>query len=924
MLSLGLLSFATPWILAGLATLPILWWLLRAVPPSPRRVAFPAIRLLFGLEQREETPHRTPWWLLFLRLCLAALVIAAFAHPVINPARELTGSGPLLLVIDDGWASAHDWPARQATATDLLDQAERSGKNVIVLTTAPEAGEPLAASELMRPAEARDYLLTIAPKPWPTDRKAASSVLAGLNIDGSVNAVWLSDGLSSNGADGEAQESADTNAAGNDESLVHQLQALGGLQLYAPPTDALPTVITGVENEADAMVVRLARPVSDAPQTVSIVALAADGRLLARETARFEQGSQSVEVRVLLPSELRNRIARVAVADETSAGAVFLVDERFRRRPVGVASGDRTEVDQPLLGDSFYINRALEPFAELREGTVDELLERELAVLILADIGTLTRTEQTRLDQWIEGGGVLLRFAGARLADGSDEFLPVSLRRGGRIFGGVMSWDRPATLAPFEPESPFAGLDVSEEIVITRQVLAEPSPTLASKTWARLSDGTPLVTADQHGKGWLILFHTTANAEWSSLALSGLYVDMLRRIVALSQGVASSGEAGTTLRPHLVLDGFGHFVDPAVTVRPIEAGDADEVRVSPRTPPGLYGPEGSRRAINLGPEITALSTLEDPVAGIFTTAYGPAQQIDLRSWLLTAALALLMIDFIIGLALRGLLPVPASRRAAAALAALALGFAIIGGAGDAAAQTSDRFAIDVTGSTRLAYIMTGDAKLDETSRAGLTGLGLVLKTRTSVVPGDPVGLDIERDELAFFPLLYWPITKTQPPLSDQAKARINGYMRNGGSILFDTRDQQFATGAGEGARKLRELVDGLDIPALIPVPGTHVLTKAFYLLQDFPGRWDGGALWVEQPDERVNDGVSSVIVGSNDYAAAWAVDERGRPLYPVIPGSTRQRELAFRFGVNLVMYALTGNYKADQVHVDAILQRLGQ
>ena len=174
MLSVGLLSFVSPWILAGLATLPILWWLLRAVPPSPRRITFPAIRLLFGLEQREETPHRTPWWLLALRLGLAALVIAAFAHPIINPARELRGSGPLLLVIDDGWAAARDWPARQATASDLLDQAERSGKNVIILTTAPKAGEPLSASELMRPADARDYLLTIAPKPWPADRNAAS------------------------------------------------------------------------------------------------------------------------------------------------------------------------------------------------------------------------------------------------------------------------------------------------------------------------------------------------------------------------------------------------------------------------------------------------------------------------------------------------------------------------------------------------------------------------------------------------------------------------------------------------------------------------------------------------------------------------------------------------------------------------------
>lgn len=923
MLSVGLLSFTAPWILAGLVTLPILWWLLRAVPPAPRRVSFPAIRLLFGLEQREETPHRTPWWLLLLRLCLAALIVAAFAHPVINPARELRGSGPLLLVIDDGWAAARDWPARHATASDFLDQAERSGKNVIVLTTAPEAGEPLSAAELMRPAEARDYLLTIAPKPWPADRKAVSAILDGLDLDGSVNAVWLSDGLRSTGGADKSVGPARPSEVDADDLLMRKLQAFGGLQLYAPSDTELPIAITGIANAADAMVVHLVRPVSDAPQIVSVVAMAEDGRLLARETARFEQGSQSADVRVVLPSELRNRIARVAISDEPTAGAVFLVDERFRRRPVGIASGDSAEVDQPLLGDAFYVNRALEPFAELRGGTIDELLGRELAVMVLADIGTLTRTEQSRLTRWIEDGGVLVRFAGAKLAEGSDDLLPVALRRGGRIFGGAMSWNRPATLAPFEPDSPFAGLDVSDEVVITRQVLAEPSPTLAGKTWARLNDGTPLVTADQRGDGWLILFHTTANAEWSSLALSGLYVDMLRRIVALSQGVARGAETGT-LRPHRVLDGFGHFIDPAVTVRPVEASEADTIRISSRTPPGLYGPEGSRRALNLGPELTTLNTLENASAGIFTSPYGPARQIDLRSWFLTAALALLLIDFLIGLALRGLLPLQAKHRAATAIVTLTLGFTVVAGNGDAVAQTSDRFAIEVTDTTRLAYIITGDAKLDETSRAGLVGLGMVLKARTSVVPGEPVGLDVERDELAFFPLLYWPISNVQPPLSDQAKTRINSYMRNGGSILFDTRDQQFSIGVGEGTQKLRELVDGLDIPALIPVPGNHVLTKSFYLLRDFPGRWDGGALWVEQPDERVNDGVSSVIVGSNDYAAAWAVDNRGRPLYPVIPGGDRQRELARRFGVNLVMYALTGNYKADQVHVDAILERLGQ
>ena len=108
------------------------------------------------------------------------------------------------------------------------------------------------------------------------------------------------------------------------------------------------------------------------------------------------------------------------------------------------------------------------------------------------------------------------------------------------------------------------------------------------------------------------------------------------------------------------------------------------------------------------------------------------------------------------------------------------------------------------------------------------------------------------------------------------------------------------------------------------LPPEHVLTKAFYLLQDFPGRYAGGQLWVEQAESRVNDGVSSLIIGGSDWAGAWAVDDSGRAMFPVIPGGEGQREMAYRFGVNLVMYALTGNYKADQVHVPAILERLGQ
>jgi hypothetical protein len=204
-----------------------------------------------------------------------------------------------------------------------------------------------------------------------------------------------------------------------------------------------------------------------------------------------------------------------------------------------------------------------------------------------------------------------------------------------------------------------------------------------------------------------------------------------------------------------------------------------------------------------------------------------------------------------------------------------------------------------------------------------------LNRRTAVETAEPLAVDIESDELIFFPLLYWPVTAEQAPPSARAAERINRYLQTGGTILFDTRDAGEQTPgaygtAGFSEALMRRLVTGVKIPSLVPVPPDHVLTKSFYLMHEFPGRWSGGQVWLEPVDDRVNDGVSSVIIGGNDWAGAWAIDTQGRPAYAVVPGGEPQREQAFRFGINLVMYVLTGNYKADQVHVPAILERLGQ
>ncbi len=915
MLSIGTLSFAAPWILLALIALPVLWWLLRAVPPAPVRVAFPAIRLLFGLPQREETPHRSPWWLLALRLLLAALVILAMAHPVLDPGRLLRGNGPLVMVIDNAWTGGQNWAGRQDAASALIDEADRENRAIYIITTAVSQARTGPVPRPLTPADARDRIRSIALQPWGADLESVLAQIRSLDLAGPANAVWLASGL-------------DSTATERDTSLVRELQQelvrLGSLRYVHPAPDGQAIYISGTESAADGLRVVVSRVDQTVPRSAALVATDEAGRLLRREAFTFPEDAGAAEVLLSMPSELRNRITRIVVEGSSHAAAVLLFDESLRRRPVGIASGDTAQVDQPLIGNAYYLNRALEPFAEIREGAIDDLLQRQLAVMILSDIGNLTRSEIDALDSWIAKGGVVVRFAGPNLADGSDSLLPVALRRGGRVFGGVMSWEQPARMAPFEETSPFATLAPSDEVIIRRQVLAQPSPELAGKTWARLEDGTPIVTGERRGDGWLVLFHTTANAEWSSLALSGLYVDMLRQLIALSQGVTSDTSA-RPLPPVSALDGFGRLGEPPTSSRPLPAGGADDIVPGPQSPPGFYGNDQTRQAVNLGPGLTP-RLFNDHASGVDTAVYGPSEQLDLRVWLLVAALALLLVDFLISLVFRGLLPWGTRAAAAAEISLLVAAAALGPGSTSGLAQTSDRFALEATQGTHLAYVLTGDTKVDETSRAGLAGLGQILSTRTSVVPGSPIGLDIERDELSFFPLIYWPMTETQHPLSDDARGRINEFLRNGGTILFDTRDQNLSGigGVGPGTLTLRSLVQGLDIPALLEVPAGHVLTKAFYLLHEFPGRWEGGRVFVQKLDERVNDGVSSVIIGANDYAGAWAIDLNGRPMFPVVPGSARQRELAFRFGVNLVMYALTGNYKADQVHVDAILERLGQ
>jgi hypothetical protein len=937
MISALSLGFTEPLVLTGLITLPALWWLLRLIPPRPRRIDFPPTRLLFAIVPREETPARTPWWLTLLRLALAATIIIAAAGPLWHPPVTATKTrAPLAILFDDGWTAASTWEARLRTADDIIMRAADDRRAVALLPLSQGARD----ISLETADSARVRLQQIKPVPYRVDRaETLPSLSRFLSTDPEIELVWLSDGID----------------LGNGTTFVANLEQTVGQHPLTIVTGGIPQprALNGADNAAGALAVKVLRATPRAPDTGTVRALDLKGLPLGEAQFTFRPTDRETEARFELPVELRNEITRLEIAGERSAGAVQLLDKGSRRRTVGIVSGANADVAEPLLSSSYYLQRALEPFADVRlaqgespADAVSHFLDQNLPMLILTDVGNVGDAHD-RLARWVEDGGVLVRFAGPRLAASEDDLVPVRLRRGGRILGGSLSWDKPQPLAAFSRDSPFGGLPVPDDVTVTRQVLAEPDATLGDNTWATLADGTPLVTAAHRGKGLIVLFHVTGDTRWSDLPLSGAFVDMLKRIVALSVttmtaegAAAASKNARVVAAPSHILDGFGSFVAPPPTARPVPedfAGGATHDH-----PPGFYGPPESLLAVNTlagGDRLAALDF--SPLVNASREVYRISEPQDLRGPVLLAAIALLLLDSIIVLFLGGGIQRLIPRRLPAASASIVVIAALTLTCVSAYAQQSPTDVPQSALETKLAYVITGNAEVDSISKAGLSGLTLFLAQRTALEPGDPVGLDIARDELVFYPLIYWPIVPGAPRPSDAALKRIDAYMKDGGTVLFDTRDAVIAP-AGQGGEtrspgmlELRKILSSLDIPELEPVPRDHVLTKTFYLLRDFPGRFDAGQLWVEAlPSEseqeasgrpaRGGDGVSSIIITSNDFAGAWATRPDGQPMLPMVDGQPRQRELAFRAGVNIVMYTLTGNYKADQVHVPALLERLGQ
>ncbi len=635
--NIGPVNFdASPWMLMAIPATAALWWLMKSVPRKPVQQIVPHIRLLYKLASQEQTPKRVPWWQYAAVATAVAGTTAALTNPTYNPEAPLSGSGPVMLVVDNDWAGARDWKARQEQMQHIIDRADKANRPVIIVpTAAPQDGTDARVQGPMPASEARAIARDMSPHSWPVNYEAALHALKQTPQQPAGSVIWLSNGLDDK----------------NIPALTQTLQQFGTVSVYEDDKTRTPYLLGAPDALQADLTIPVRRAHTGTEEKLTLVAQDDKGLAQGHAEVTFKAGEDQAIAAFKIPKEARNAVTRVSIAQNDTAGGNLLIDERFRRRAVGIIENSHASAADPLTDENHYLTQAMAPFADLKTGAVDKLLQNKLSVLVMADSATVTQAQRAQIDKWVqEEGGTLIRFAGPRLAqaisDGAnDNLLPQPLSQT-RQLGNQTTGAAPGKLKAFTAQTPFKDIAENEDVQITQQILPRAGHNADVQVWAQLQDNTPLVSVRASGKGQIILVHTTADPRWSNLAHSGTYVDMLQAAVRSSQAVGmSAGNNDLALPPVRMLDATGHMTTPSPAVRPLTAEAIEKGQIGPRHPPGIYGQNKAYYAHNLYVAVPELKPLGDLPSDVTRRTYATGQKdSDLTGWAWLIALSALLAE----------------------------------------------------------------------------------------------------------------------------------------------------------------------------------------------------------------------------------------------------------------------------------------
>ena len=868
------LQIISPLALFALIALPIIYIVSQFIPKTPKTNNFGAVFILKNLISTKPIPKQAPLWLKILRMIIAGAFVFACAMPILqNPNSAQIISKNLLIIIDDDVANANEFSQIKSEIKNYIDVESAKNNNLKIIVQNCNAN---ILNPINNGQNAKNYIDIISPKQILCDRENIIRALQGVNSNYRI--LYFSDNIEQK----------------NDKQYFDILSRISGGDLIIRRPNTNFALIEKANIEKNGLRINI---VSKGQFSQKITLYGENSKILTNHNV--QNGDNFIEI----PQNILRLVQYIKIDGQNNAAANYIIDA-FNRRPL-VFAPKPIASDHPLLSDAHFISSAMETIGDVKyyDGKFD--LKHAPNAIIFGDTENFDENDTNILTQYLKNGGTIIRFLGPKsLSKEESPFFTAPINLDPHVLSTGFAVEN-ITIAQLPKNSIFSDIILPPKINIGQSILFKSSNNDA-KSLINLSDGAPLLSMREIGAGKLYMFHTSAAPIWSDIGLSNLQLAFLKRIVLQTSAKsipANTLEANIILRPSIIIDANGQLTKTISGIKPFITPITTQTKVDNDHAAGIYEGNGASLVINAGTNIKELKPQNFPKHQDFKS---DNKFFALYSYLLVFGFLLFLIDNII---LN--LPKLNFKKAISIISALFLCVIFLPHETRAQENSDD---------IKLTYIITQDNITNEQAKSGLAGISQILRRRTNIEPSGIIGLDPSKDELSKHPIIYWLLPKTSQSLPAEAIQNLNKYMQNGGILFIDTRGLSMEPNRAQDI--LKTAVNGLKIPPLEKVPPEHVLKKTFYILQNFPGFYSNSSLWVQSAattNYSANDGVSPIIISNGDMARAWAqrTTETG---FDAI-NEDFAHELSLRVGINIYLYALTGQYKADQVHVRSLLER---
>ena len=893
-----MISFGNIFAFSGLLTLPIIFLLIKYYPPKPKKRSYSSFFLLKNIINKNVTKKKFPLWLLIFRLLICFFIIFFFSDPYFKKEEKTTDYDNYIIISDNSWSKASNWEYYKDIIKEISLEAENNNKKMhLYLSSLENIFDPVIFSSQNQILE---YLTKNPPSAKQISRENINEILKINNYFKMSKVFFIFSNYDSNSKKAQAETLrliAENNPA---TIIINPIEKITYLDEVLVNNEKLEIKVkrVGLYNNQD----------------FTIKIYDNNERILFKKKYYFKKDVDEFKLVESFPVETINQFFKIKILNESHAGAHYYLDDYKKSLSIGIVAENDSFLEKPLLSPIYYLKKSLDKDHVIHISTVSKLIDNNKSIIFLPSDSKLEKSDIQKLKNWIKGGGALIKFSDKKaLSQKNLYFDDRAYYQSLREFSTDFSIQNNLSINNFKKDSIFNNLKIPKDLIFEKQLIIDGFNSNIS-ILASLEDQSPLISMKNLGAGKVILFHITSNNEWSNLPLSNLFKEMISRLLFIPKLQINKSNKELTVQS--VINSFGELAEPFKNYTLQNNFGNGDIYPSSRSPAGIYENKSFSVALNLSTNLNTETFLSDGEEKIMIKNSYEKNIFKLKKLILALIFIMFFIDMIISILMKKNLLTNNKFKNLNLVSLICIIFIISIG-------QKKSYADENYNGIYLAYVKSEDRLLNQIAYSGLEKLKEYLIERTSISPKGVKEVDLETDKLFYYPLVYWQISQNIPTLDNETSKKIKNYFKTGGIILFDFIDLSKSFYGGKDQLEIfKSFFSDLGIDSLQQLNKGHTLTRSYYLLNRFPGRFDNKILLIDTENLDNKDGVSSAIVGLNHWIGAWAVDKNNYPLYQTVPGGDRQRELAFRFGINLIMYALTGNYKSDQIHNKSILKRL--